>query len=200
MTAIKLNGKRYVIPSGWMEVTTGQLIKLLEWEPDKDIADRDYLKLIPIFTGAEFTSMKADAWNESMLINIFGWVIFQPFEFKKQIPKVLAIAGKKVMIPRQIEELSIGQAIHLRRRMEQFKVIEQAIAAATAIYLQPIIDQGKFDISRAKALEKEIEQMPACQIYPIGFFLLRRVASYGLSSASLWSRIRSSLKRMFGVA
>src|SRR5690606_27778257 len=115
MTAIKLNGKRYVIPSGWMEVTTGQLIKLLEWEPDKDIADRDYLKLIPIFTGAEFTSMKADAWNESMLINIFGWVIFQPFEFKKQIPKVLAIAGKKVMIPRQIEELSIGQAIHLRR-------------------------------------------------------------------------------------
>lgn len=167
-----------------------------EWDQDIDIADRDYFKLLKILTGANFIGFEKTIENDLSIINAVGWVITQPFEFSKTPPKVLAIAGKKIDIPQDISELSIGQNIHLRRDyIDKSQALEENIAIAAAIYLQPIIDGGPFKIKRAEALAKEIEEMPINLIYPIGFFLLNRAMTFGMPSMSQWHQIKTSLSK-----
>jgi len=193
MNAARINGQRYLIPECWEEVTVSQYLRMLtQWEPEKDIADRDYVKLLNIFTEGKFQHTD-DIGNTMNLVRLLGWVAFQPFQFKSDLPKVLHLAGKSVLIPREPSELSIGQNIHLRRAIGQSSIVEQSIAIATAIYLQPVVDGGKFNMSRARELEKEILEMPVYQIYPVGFFLLTRVASYGQTSSGLWHRVKTNL-------
>jgi len=167
-----------------------------EWDRDKDIADRDYFKLFNILTDGQFTKYQNTSENDGTIINAVGWVITQEFEFDKTLPKVLDIGGKIIDIPQNPAELSIGQNIHLRRDyIDKSEILEENIAIATAIYLQPIIDGKKFNVTRAVEIAKDIEKMPAYLIYPIGFFLLRRALNFGRPSASLWNRIRTNLSQ-----
>lgn len=196
MVAVKLNGENFQCPTSWEEISTKQYIRIAkEWDREKDIADRDYFKLFNILTDGKFTAFKGDAVSDASIINCVGWVITEEFAFSETLPKVLVIKGKAVDVPQDPSELSIGQNIHLRRDyIEKTELLAENIAIATAIYLQPVID-GKFSISRAQELCKEIEQMPAHVIYPIGFFLLKRAMRFGLHSESLWSRIKTNLKQ-----
>ena len=194
MTSIKLNGKRYECPSSWLEVNTRQYIRIIkEWDQDKDIADRDYFKLLNILCDGQFTTMEQTIDNQVTIMNLIGWVITEPFEFDKKLPKVLSIQGKLVPVPDDPSELSIGQNIHLRRDyIDKSQRLEESISIATAIYLQPIID-GKFDIKKAVELSKVIDEMPIHVIYPVGFFLLNRALSFGMKPANLWRQILNSL-------
>jgi len=201
MTAIHINDKKYFYPSCWEEVTVEQYIKILDWEPEKDIADRDYVKLLSILLGDKFSGMQNSIENEITLIDAVGWVVFSQFAFSKTLPKVLVftwnlVEPRTVDIPTNIKELSIGQNIHVRRELEKCRVLEQAIPIATAIYLQPLIDKKKFDISRAKEIAKEIEQMPIYLIHPLGFFLLTRVLKPGKPSLQTWHQVNFSLNKM----
>jgi hypothetical protein len=197
MIAVKLNGEKFHCPSSWQEITVRQYIRVVkEWDRDKDIADRSYFKLFNILTDGAYTKYENTSENDITILDCVGWVITQEFAFDKKLPKVLDICGKAIDIPQHPAELSIGQNIHLRRDyIEKSEIIDENIAIATAIYLQPLIDNSRFNINRAIALSKEIEKMPVCLIYPIGFFLLRRAMKFGMPSASLWSRIKTSLRQ-----
>lgn len=197
MTAIKLNGKTYKIASCWEEVKTRQYIRiLLEWEPEKDIADRDYFILLNILADADFNSYEQTLENQVTLTNILGWVVTQPFEFSKELPKILKIGEQTVDIPEDPRELSIGQNIHLRRDyIDKSKIIEESMGIATAIYLQPIIDKSLFHVKRAVELSKVINEMPVSLIYPIGFFLLKRAMGFGVKPVNYWQAVKISLKR-----
>lgn len=197
MITVKLNGEKFYCPNSWQEITVRQYIRVIkEWDRDKDIADRSYFKLFNILTDGAYTKYENTAENDVTILDCVGWVITQEFAFDKKLPKVLDIAGKVIDIPQHPAELSIGQNIHLRRDyIEKSELIDENIAIATAIYLQPLIDNARFNINRAIALSKEIEKMPAYLIYPIGFFLLRRAMKFGNPSASLWSRIKTNLKQ-----
>jgi hypothetical protein len=197
MTAVKLNGKQYHIPSCWEEVTTGQYIQIIsKWDPEKDIADRDYFKLLRILTDGSFSGMDNTVENQVTLTSLLGWVVVQPFEFTKELPAVLQIGGKNIPIPEHPRDLSIGQNIHLRRDyIDKSKYLEENIAIATAIYLQPVIDNSLFKMSRAQKIAKEIEQMPINLIYPIGFFLLNNALKFGQKPEKTWPRIQSNLKK-----
>lgn len=198
MTNIKLNGASYKIPSTWQEVKVRQYIRILkEWEPEKDIADRDYFILLKILTDGNFTGMDNTLENQVTLTNILGWVVTEPFKFSEKLPKVLDICGQLVPIPEDPRDLSIGQNIHLRRDyIEKATILEENIAIATAIYLQPTIDKSLFKLNRAQEIAKEIEEMPVSLIYPIGFFLLKRALGFGLKPVSLWQAVKISLAKM----
>jgi len=197
MTSVLFNGKKHLVPSCWEEVTVKQYVSILkDWEPELDIADRDYFKLLNILTDNKYHYDRS-VENEVTLISLIGWVIFQPAEFREaSIPLVLNYKGKLVDVPREIKDLSIGQNIHLRREIDKTRIIEENIAIATAIFLQPKIDEGKFDLTRAKEVSKEIEQMPITLIFPIGFFLLSHVLMPGRNSVPIWKRVSFSLKRI----
>jgi len=199
MTPVKINGRTHGCASSYEETKTRQYVRIVkEWDQDKDIADRDYFKLQNILMDTAYVRNDNDVVNDITIMDCVGWIITQPFEFNKELPKVLEIGGKTIMIPRDPASLSIGQNIHLRRDyLDKSTCLEENMSIATAIYLQPIIDGGKFSMSRARDLAKEIDEMSISLIYPIGFFLLNRAMTFGLPSESLWSRILSSPSRMF---
>ena len=196
MTNATLNGKRFKCPSCMEEMTVKQYVRIItEWN-EGDPADRDYLKLLNILTDGAYPSYDHTIENDITLFDLVGWVITQPFEFKKERPKVLYLRDKLIDIP-EPGELSIGQNIHLRRDyMDKSRTLEENIAIATAIYLQPIIENRKFHVKRAEELAKEIEQLPIHLIYPIGFFLLKRAQNFGTTSAKTWSRTKISLRQI----
>lgn len=196
MTSILLNGNKIKIPSCWEEVTVSQYIKMItEWEPEKDIADRDYFELLNILTDKKY-KYERNSEMEVTLIDLVGWVVLQPFEFSKELPKVFKYEDKIVDVPRETRELSIGQNIHLRREMEKNKVLEASIPIAIGIYLQPLIDKTKFDIARAKEIAEVIKSKPIYLMHPIGFFLLRRVLKAGTGLEKIWNRMSFSLRKI----
>lgn len=200
MISIKLNGEKYSCASSWEQIKFRQYIRILkEWDADvADFADRDYFKLLCILTDYDIKGKKADpeVFNQVSLMNAVGWVVYQPFEFSKELPDVLEIKGNKYLLPRDPSELSIGQNIHLRRDyIEKNKIEQENYAIATAIYLQPFIDGPKFDIKKAQALCKEIEEMPAFLIYPIGFFFTNRALNFGKPFTRQWHLLPANLKR-----
>lgn len=198
MTLIKLNGKSYRVASCWEEVTVNQYVRiLLEWEPEKDIADRDYFILLNILANENFSGYENTIDNQVTLTNILGWVITQPFEFSKKLPRALQIGDQTVTIPEDPRELSIGQNIHLRRDfIDKSKILEENMSIATAIYLQPILDKSLFHVKRAIELSRIIDEMPISVIYPVGFFLLKRAMGFGMRPVSYWQAVKISLKKM----
>ena len=146
--------------------------------------------------GKDFAGMEDTIENQVTLINAIGWVVFNPFQFSKELPKALQISREIISIPQNIKELSIGQNIHVRRHIESCKVLEQAIPFACGVYLQPLIDKSKFDLNRAKIIAKEIEQLPIYLIHPIGFFLLNRALTPGRNSERIWPQVNSNLNRI----
>lgn len=197
MTSVLFNGKKNLVQNSWDEVKTRIYISIVkDWEPDLDVADRDYWKLLNILTDNKY-KYDQSVENQITLIDLIGWIIFQPAEFKEApLPKVLKFKDAIVDVPQNIKELSIGQAIQLRREIERLKILDACIPIAIGIYLQPLIDKGKFNLSRAKELAKEVEEMPITLTYPIGFFLLNLAMRLGPSTHGLWHRVSSNLKRI----
>lgn len=194
MVTVKLNGNKIKIAGCMEELTTRHYIEIIrDWETDKDIADRDYFKLLNILSDGRYAGMLGTSENQVTLINAVGWVVTQNFEFSKTLPKVLFYKGKKIDIPREPAELSIGQNIHLRRKIEKTKLLEESISIATAIYLQPKIDGGNFDLARAEEIAKDFDKLPVCIIYPIGFFLLKRAMRFGSKPKKIWPQLKTSL-------
>ena len=183
-------------PSCYAELKTHHYIRMLrEWEDGTPIEDRDYFKLFCILTDDKFTAFENTLENQVSLTNLLGWVIAEPFEFSDKPPKVLMFHGKPVDIPEHPRELSIGQNIILRRDyIDKSKHLEENVSIATAIYLQPLIDNSLFKISRAKEIAKEIEEMPINLIYPIGFFLLSRALKFGEMPEKTLPQVRTNLR------
>lgn len=201
MTPITIKGtartERVNCPSCFEEMKVRHYQKMIkEWEDGSDIADRDYYKLLNIVTDDKLTGFQRNAENDVTIINLVGWVITQPFDYEKNLPRVLHINGKNIPIPEDPRELSIGQNIHLRRDyIDKSTKLEENLAIATAIYLQPLIDNSLFNMKRAVEISKEIEEMPINLIYPIGFFLLERALKFGTKPGQIWPPVKTNLKR-----
>lgn len=202
MVAI-LNGEKVEAPECWDNLSTKQYEDIVRWEPETPLAERNFLKLLAILTNKDFKLFKDTAENEVTLWNIVGWVTEQPFP-SMEVPKVLQIGEKIIDVPREIVLLSTGQNIHARQEIDKGLVLTDketgklidcsSYAILTAIYLQPLYDNAKFNFRSAQALAKKIEQMPITLIRPIGFFLLSRVLKHG--KTSVWQWLSSSISRI----
>lgn len=199
MVAVRLNGKAYNCPCSWMDtgMTTRKYIRIMkEWDNDKEIEDRDPFKLFCILTDSPFKQFQATTENEVMIWGLIRWVIEEPFSFSKTPPKALKIKEKIILIPESPGGMSYGANVLLKKEI-QGKTLEESIAIATAIYLQPLYDEAKFDINRARELEAAILDMPAYLIYPVGFFLLKNAFPSGSQPAKGWHRaLRSLIARL----
>lgn len=200
---INLNGIKKEIPDCYEKLTTRQYERILnEWDIEKPIADRDYFNLFQIFCDTEFKAFENTPENETTIWNAVKWFIEQEFSFSSEVPKVLEIKGNHISIPGNVEKLSIGQNIHLKQLLassrvlkdENGKIVDYTVYSdACAIYLQPLIDNSKFDSDKAKELKKVIEEMPIYLIRPIGFFLLTHAGRRGRKQTTKWQQILSSL-------
>lgn len=199
MVTVHLNGRPYKCPTSWQELTTRQYVKMMkDWDPEIDIENRDFFKLFCILTGAGFKKMAKTPENEDSIWNCIHWVIDEKFSFSETKPKAIEIDGKQILIPDGPGQMSIGANIHARKVIEKSKTYEENIAAAAAIYLQPLYDESKFDPKRVPELEEKLLDMPAYLIYPVGFFLLKRALTFGKRPRNVVSLILRSLFRKPG--
>lgn len=210
MVRVRVNDTDIVsLPESWGECTTRLALQLLtEWKPNPDniITDEDRVKVFSIMTGKSYESLmqSTDYELEGMLHNVTRFFFMDDPGFTElQVPRVLLIGDVSVEIPKELGKLTIAQAIHVRGYINKVQNPNLAIALATAIYLQPLydgrlvndqIEPAQFSYPRAKQLEEKILDMPVVNIWPIGFFLLRQLGSYGTPWLTAFTqRIRRQL-------
>lgn len=182
MVAVRLvTGQRIRVPDCWDNCSTEIFQRIIsEWDTDKDIKDKSVLKLFNLMIGMEISPDADDLDLEAAIWECTRFVFTEQMDFTQlPLPKYLALAGQAIEIPKDLGRMKIGQNIHVRQELQAVKDPNSAMSIVTAIYLQPLYDKAPFDFHRAKELERSILQMPITKIYPIGFFLLKQLRSYG---------------------
>lgn len=192
---VTLNGQSHDIAECYERLSTRHYQNIIsKWDVDEpEIANRDYFKLLCILTDTNFGAFERSSENEDTVYNAVGWVVNQPFSFSTDLPKVLVIGDKTIEVPKRIGTLSIGQNIILKRIIDNSRFVEENIAAAVSVYLQPLYDGRDFNYDRAMELKALVEEMPIYLTHPIGFFLLRRAATSGWKPKRKWLQILSNL-------
>lgn len=206
---IILNGKKYACPVAhedplftieiWQRIVS-------EWDISLPEEKRDYFHLFCIMTGSEFKQFHATAENEVTIYNAIRWFIEQPYEWSKELPKVLKIGDKIIDLPKKVQALSIGQNIALKNVAQASKtwvndkgtVVEyNCYAKAAAIFLQPLYSGEKFNYDKVEELEQIILNMPAYLIRPIGFFTLASALPSGKSTRGNWLQTLTNRMQSF---
>jgi hypothetical protein len=186
--SIKTNKGKQTIqcPQSWEEVSVEQYIRIIkEWD------DEDWIKLFSILSGldVDYVSQSTNGQIESLVYQTIEFAL-KPFDWKAlPMPEEIDLTPiwlkdnplipPHTKVPKKIGRLSIGQAIQARRSLEGMSDIREGISIVTAIYLQPLIDKGPFDMLRVTELEYLIGKNRITKIYPLGFFLLRRLQDNG---------------------
>lgn len=202
MNTLRINGNKIECPGCYEELKTGTFQRILkEWDPDEpDLSKRDGFKLFSILSNTDYAGMEKTPENEQAIWEAMHWYFTQGFRFSPELPKYVRIGEKTIEVPRKVGPLSFGQNVNLWQLIQQSKYIEENIAIAMAIYLQPLYDGSKYDIARARELEKDILDMPVYLTHPIGFFLLQTVQTPGrkrtVTSRRILNNLGRSLKRM----
>lgn len=184
MIKARINGKRIDLPSGWHEVDTETFQRI------KSIEEPDIISLFSAVAGFDhqMVAQSDDIELELAMYQVTSFIVNtngEEYFRKAEPPHFFEIVGKKVAVERNLEAMTIEQNLVVRQRLIQLKFLEQAISFVIAVYLQPKID-GKFDLNRAKEIEKDVLKMPIEDTFPIGFFLLNRLQTFGKNGVRLW--------------
>lgn len=163
----------YETPTGMFEkvydkwdglVTHESLAKLFAIITDQDI--KDYLD-------------STDERLEATIVKCTQFILENQVDLNKlEVPKFFKYKEDLIMLPTELRNMTLGQNLYIRSRGIN-KDIRGCVALATAVYLQPLIDHTGFNDKRAEALAMEFRDLPITEIYPIGFFICRRLNSNG---------------------
>lgn len=181
--AIEANGQKLQIPICWEAVTVDQFQKLYT------SGELDNLKAFSILSGLNVDKLQEETREDldAAVYQCTAFIFTTEQTFRNiPVPSSIRIAGRLVVLPKKVSALTIGQNFHVRQAMVRATTQEELIAFTTAVFLQPIVDGTKFDIDMAKELEAEILQMNIFDVFPIGFFYLSKLNSYGRSGLLSW--------------
>jgi hypothetical protein len=172
-----LGSQRIRVPENWNEVTVEQFQRLV-----KEYDGKDWIKLFSILANQEYDYIynSTDSRIEATIYQTIEYFLYNKIEFEKlEMPGFIMYNSRQIEIPKKLGKLSIGQNIQARQSLAEMKDLKEGISIMTAIYLQPIIDKKPFDHLRAIEIEQDVLKMSIVAIFPVGFFLLKRMKNYG---------------------
>lgn len=187
MESIIINEKLKLFgPSCWPEVNCRQFqLYATEWDRE------NLLHLFSLWYNLPLEKV-VNSTDRNLVTAVSTVLRFvsKPFDFKKlQVPDKITLLGKELTIPKELNKLSIGQAIILRKRMDEENQ-NGLIAFACAVYLQPIYFNCGLEEDRVKLLENEINNLPIIEYYALGFFLLKKLNGFGNPLVNLFRLIK----------
>lgn len=193
MLHLIINEEKKQCPICWQEVDVRTFQAIM-----RDFAEGDnQVKLLSILTDTTYGRIY-EAESEDLDAAVYqatAFVFNEPQTFRKvTMPATFTVGGKSVTIPTKLNRLTIGQNFTIRAAMAKAANLESLISLATAVYLQPLVDESKFDLDRAKELEVAILKMNVFEVFPIGFFLLSKLNNSGASGLLDW--LLKKIRRM----
>lgn len=197
---LKVRG--YAVPDSWAKCSTDTFQRMAtEWEPEKEVKDRDRVKLYAILCNQSYEALAnhKDEYLDALLWEASRFVYEENANFEElPLPKFLETHGKHILIPKKLGSLTIGQNIHVRQAINKGKDPNGLISLVVATYLQPLIDSvvvegkerlGEFSYERALEIEERIKTLPIKVTYPIGFFFLKKLRPFG--TRLWWNLLRT---------
>jgi hypothetical protein len=185
MISVRVNDYKLKIPIAWHEVSVELYQKL------KSIDEPDIVKVFSVVTGLEsfeiLESKKEEL--EVAMYTVSSFAFTEEYFRNDKMPSVIRILDKEVRIPQKLEAMTIEQNLLIRQKLIGLKFIEQGISYCTAVYLQPLIDGGKFNAERVPEIESAVLMMPIDEVFQVGFFLSNRLSNYGRSGAGHYQRV-----------
>lgn len=181
---VEINDTKKVCPICWEETTTE------EYQGVKAVRELDLLTAFCGLNSLPFAEVAETSSDEidSVLYQCASFVFNQEEYFRDLKPPThYKLGGKTVMVPTKLGSLTIMQNLIIRQAMSKPNTcLEQLISIAVAVFLQPLVDEGKFSYDRAKELEKEVLKMPIEKTFPVGFFYLSKLNNFGRFGLLAW--------------
>jgi hypothetical protein len=192
-------------PESWDETNVDQFQRLIRQTSvygNDGSAPGDWIPMFSILSGIEADTIaeSKDGKMETALYESIQFVLSKYDWDKIPIPAELTLRPiwskdaplniPRVKIPREIGRLSIGQTIQARTSLADMVDLREGLSIVTAIYLQPLIDGGKFDMLRAIEIEQIILKCRITEIYPVGFFLLKKLKQPGSWLKNVWNLLK----------
>jgi len=174
------------------ELKLGQYQNIVR-EVDFDNLSEDWIKLFNLLTGENFKVENIEV--EIKILNAMS-PFLEGISFDKFSPDVIKIMGKEVKLSKQVGNVKIGQAIALLQTTRKLKYVDEGLSKAIAIYLQPLIDNDKFSLTRALEIEKELLEMPAFMFHSWGNFIYGQLQKGGTLSLNLRKLIQNSQSKV----
>lgn len=175
-------------PVAWEETTTGIFEELYR----NQVTEDEPLKTFSVITGlaVEEIAQSNDRDLEAGLYQVNAFVFNQPETFRNlAVPERIKLRGSWIEIPRnKIDKYTISQGLAMRQELRKAVNLESLISFAVAVYLQPIVDGGRFDLAQARELRKEIQELPIFETFALGFFLLAKHGRAGKNGRPGWLR------------
>lgn len=205
MITLIVNGKKIQCPTRWADCSLRVFQRIIkEWEPDLPLEHRSRVLLFSILTGTSYEFVMATRdYGPDSIIQVVTAFAYEEGLPEGPIPDIYQIGERFVEISKDMGAMTIGQNIQARQAMGTTKDARAAMSLVTAIYIQRHYDSrlvndhlipAEFSLKRAKEIEPLILDLPITQIYPVGFFLLSRLANSGMTF--LLNYLPRQLKRM----
>lgn len=177
MIKFKLEGKSYSMPTSWKEVTVKQFFQFKEWQK----TNGDFVKLLSILTGCDYDTMRKTKQLDvdDKLIPFMKW-LEEPLT-EKNAPKcsTLSFQGKQYEVPKDLGMYSLEQKIELKNRMLECITKTgdtiDCIKIATAIYMQPIIQDKEYSAKEAEIIAEQFDDCKIVELYAVGGFFLKKL-------------------------
>lgn len=191
---VKTNKAVYRGPAHWGEMTMRQYVKL-----GKDWWDRtDLTQGIASVVGIEYNvfSAMSDVVLNQLLV-VFAYLGVDPKYRELKVPDSIVIepGARVIVLPKKITSLSIGQNMMVRRKLEEVELIDQAVAYALAVFIEPLISGKPFNSDNVDQIEQLLLDMPANAVYPAGFFVCGHVVKRGTTLLQRIARTLHSFPR-----
>lgn len=177
MVKLTINGERKFCPENYDEVKTGLYERMIaEW--DGKFNSKSLIKLFSILTETDFETVSSEK-NDKLISTLAGLVGFiaQSTLEDLPLPNHLVFKGKKIILPKQLGKLTFGQNLRVHQMLStNFRT---CLSDVSAVYLQPLIDNSKYNDDRVDELILEIKELPVTVVYPISSFFIKQLSSYG---------------------
>lgn len=170
----------------WDDVNTGRYQHLMQ--TCKDFGDM--VEIYSILYGINYDVLSA-CRDQSIIgpLSVATQFIAEDLHDIKK-PEYLTVFGQAYKIPKNLEDLTIGQMMQLKQHAEKAKSMECIISLAVAIWIQPIIDESGFSMKRALEIEEDIKFIPITKTFAIGFFYLRKLNKHGHYLVNAWHLLK----------
>jgi len=186
MIDLKIGSREMKIATEWYDVTFAQLILLYQ---HASAIKSDLAMLFTVLSsktnepiGDENTPESlywcwVHADFNSVMKKVVPLTAFALLEYNWDavaVPKTISFDDQEIKVSLQLDMCSFGQKVVAGQALKNYKgrIANDSLAEVVAIYLQPVIDKGKFDVDRIDEIKLKVLSMPARIVYPLAAFFL----------------------------